>query len=249
MDGEPMAPKDWLLLELPPMEYAKAWDLQCRLVKARSEDTVNHDILLILEHPPVLTLGRQGNREHLLVTETFLQSKGISLFHVERGGDVTYHGPGQLVCYPVVNLRATGWKIAKFVETLEEIMIRTARDWGIDAQRSSVNRGVWVGKRKLGSIGIAIRRGVSFHGLALNVNTSLEPFSWIDPCGLEGVLMTSMEQLLGMKIPMEDVRKSLKAHIQKLFNVKFQSIDLEEIKTLYRLSDNPKSLSLKGEAR
>ncbi|MBW2208233.1 MAG: lipoyl(octanoyl) transferase LipB, partial [Deltaproteobacteria bacterium] len=191
---------------------------------------VSHDILLILEHLPVLTLGRQGNREHLLVTENFLQSKGISLFHVERGGDVTYHGPGQIVCYPVVNLRGTGWKIAKFVETLEEIMIRTAGDWGIDAQRSSVNRGVWVGKRKLGSIGIAIRRGVSFHGLALNVNTSLEPFSWIDPCGLEGVLMTSMEQLLGKKIPMKDVRESLKGHIQKLFNVKFTNISLDEIK-------------------
>lgn len=230
MDDKTLSPKDWLLLELPLMEYGEAWDLQSRLVKARGEDRVNRDILLILEHPPVLTLGRQGNREHLLVTENFLQSKGVSLFHVERGGDVTYHGPGQIVCYPVVNLRATGWKVARFVETLEEIMILTAKDWGIDAQRSSINRGVWVGKRKLGSIGIAVRRGVSFHGLALNVNTALEPFSWIDPCGLEGVLMTSMEQLLGKKIPMEDARESLKGHIQKLFNIKFRNIKLDDIK-------------------
>ncbi len=226
------APKDWLLLELPLMEYGEAWDLQSRLVAAKSEGALDRDILIILEHPPVFTLGRQGNREHLLVAEDFLRSKGVSLFHVERGGDVTYHGPGQIVCYPLVNLRATGWKVARFVETLEEIMILTARDWGIDARRRDINRGVWIGKNKLGSIGIAVRRGVSFHGLALNVNTSLEPFSWIDPCGLEGVLMTSMEQALGREIPMEEARASLKAHVQKLFNVNLKTITLDEINTL-----------------
>lgn len=226
------APKDWLLLELPLMEYGEAWDLQSRLVAAKSDGALDRDILIILEHPPVFTLGRQGNREHLLVAEDFLRSKGVSLFHVERGGDVTYHGPGQIVCYPLVNLRATGWKVARFVETLEEIMILTAMDWGIDARRRDINRGVWIGKNKLGSIGIAVRRGVSFHGLALNVNTSLEPFSWIDPCGLEGVLMTSMEQALGREIPMEEARASLKAHVQKLFNVNFKTITLDEINTL-----------------
>jgi lipoate-protein ligase B len=229
MSDDSQAPKDWLLLELPLMEYGEAWDLQSRLVAAKSEGGLDRDILIILEHTPVFTLGRQGNREHLRVKESFLRSKGVSLFHVERGGDVTYHGPGQIVCYPVVNLRATGWRVAKLVEFLEEIMIRTAMDWGIDARRRSINRGVWVGKKKLGSIGIAVRRGVSFHGLALNVNTSLEPFSWIDPCGLEGVLMTSMEQALGREIPMEKARASLKAHVQELFNITFQTVTLNEL--------------------
>jgi lipoate-protein ligase B len=232
--GNPVSQKEWFLLELPLMEYKEAWELQCRLVDAKREGFVDRNILMVLEHPAVITLGRQGNREHLFVSETFLQSKGISLFHVERGGDITYHGPGQVVCYPIVNMLRPRWRVLDFVEALEEAMIRTAGDWGVKAVRRSINRGVWVGDRKLGSIGIAIRGGVSFHGLALNVNTSLEPFSWIDPCGLEGVLMVSLEAILGKKIPMKAVRQAIITHMQHLFHATFQTVRPKEIRDLLR---------------
>ena len=228
--GDPGAPGEWFLLESPLMEYREAWELQCGLVDAKREGLMDRDVLMVLEHPPVFTLGRRGSKEHLRVKETFLRSKGISLFHVERGGDVTYHGPGQIVCYPIVNMRRSRWRVLDFVEALEEVMIRTAGDWGIKAVRRSINRGVWVGDRKLGSIGIAVRGGVSFHGLALNVNNSLEPFTWIDPCGLEGVLMVSMEALLGKKLPMKTVRQALITHAQDLFRATFQRIRLKEIR-------------------
>lgn len=227
--GDPVSTGEWFLLESPLMEYREAWELQCRLVDAKREGFMDRDILMVLEHPAVLTLGRRGNREHLLVEETFLRSKGISLFHVERGGDVTYHGPGQIVCYPIVNMRRSRWRVLDFVEALEEVMIRTAADWDIKAARRNINRGVWVGDRKLGSVGIAVRGGVSFHGLALNVNNSLEPFTWIDPCGLEGVLMVSMEALLGRKIPMKATRQAVIGHMRDLFHARFQRIRLEEI--------------------
>lgn len=228
--GDPVSPREWLLLESPLMEYKDAWDLQCRLVDAKREGSMDRDILMVLEHPSVFTLGRRGNKEHLRVKEAFLRSKGISLFHVERGGDVTYHGPGQIVCYPIVDMRRSRLRVLDFVEALEEAMIRTAGDWGIKAGRRSINRGVWVGERKLGSIGIAIRGGVSFHGLALNVSNSLEPFSWIDPCGLEGVLMVSMEALVGKKIPIKAARQAVITHMQDLFHARFQRIRPKEIR-------------------
>jgi len=174
----------WLCLDIPSMDYEEARRLQLELVEARHRGESTSDIVLLLEHPPVFTLGRRGERAHVIVSESFLNDRGIPLIHVERGGDVTYHGPGQLVCYLLVNLRTNHWPVVDFVCALEEIMIRTAGEWGIASERNSVNRGAWVGMSKIGSVGIAVRRGISFHGFALNVNNSLEPFSWINPCGL-----------------------------------------------------------------
>jgi len=214
------------------MDYLEALELQRSLVDAKTAEIVNQDMLLLLEHPPVFTLGRRGNREHLLVAEAFLGSRGIQVCHVERGGDITYHGPGQLVGYPIVDLRAGRWKVVAFVEALEEVMLRTVADWDIIAERNSMNRGVWIGNSKLGSVGIAVRRGISYHGLALNVNTSLEPFAWIHPCGLEGVQATSMEQVLGREIAMEDVRRAAGLHIQEIFGVELERVSLEDIYSL-----------------
>ncbi|MGD2126623.1 MAG: lipoyl(octanoyl) transferase LipB, partial [Desulfobacteraceae bacterium] len=163
-----------------------------------------------------------------------LESQGIPIIEVERGGDITYHGPGQLVVYPIVDLRAAGWKVIAFVEALEEVMIRTVADWGIQAERNPLNRGAWVGPSKIGSIGIAVRRSISFHGLALNVNTELEPFSWVHPCGLQGVLVTTMKQVLGRKIDMDDVRRAAYAHIQKIFGVQPLPVNLNEFQSLLR---------------
>ena len=170
-----------------------------------------------------------------------LECGGLKCFHAERGGDITYHGPGQLVVYPVVDLRRRGWKVVEFVETLEEVMIRVAADWGIVAGRNPKNRGVWIGNKKMGSIGIAIRHGVSFHGIALNVNTAMDPFSWINPCGLTGVEMISMQQALGREIVMEEVRSATRLHIREIFGVELEQTDVNNIYKILDsdLSENP----------
>jgi lipoate-protein ligase B len=242
--GAPTAPecpqvKAWLLREaVPPplLDYEEAHDLQLRLVSARASGIIESDILLVMEHAPVLTLGRRGGRENLRVSESFLKEAGIAVVHAERGGDITFHGPGQLVGYPILDLRAAGLTIAGYLERLEEIMIQTAAHWGIIATRSPLNRGIWVGGRKLGSLGIAVRRGIAFHGFALNVNMSLEPFGWINPCGLHGVRMTSIEQEMAQEpeaacrpggspaASMKEVREQVKLNFQKVFNV---DLDLE----------------------
>ena len=222
-------PVKWVCVDIPSIEYKHGWELQLALVEARRAGISSRDIILLLEHLPVFTVGRRGGRDHLLVSESFLQRQGIPLYHVERGGDITYHGPGQLVGYPIVNLRANGWRVVDFVEALEEIMIRTVGDWGIPAQRNPINRGVWVGMFKIGSVGIAVRRGISFHGFALNVNTYLKPLEWIHPCGLQETKMTSMWQLLGTEISMEAVRGAVGHHIGEIFGVQLEYVDLEYI--------------------
>ncbi len=200
-------------------DYRQTWQLQQDLVTARIKGTIDADILLFVEHPPVFTLGRRGGREHMLVSEKFLKTAGITIVHVERGGDITFHGPQQLVVYPIFDLEARRIGVVDFVQTLEEIMLRTAADYGVAAGRNPLNRGIWVGGSKLGSIGIALRKGISFHGLALNVNLDLTPFDWIQPCGLKGVGMTSMKNELGRDVPLPDVRHSLEHYFQTLFEL------------------------------
>jgi lipoate-protein ligase B len=221
--------KKWLLADLGLLDYREAWTMQTRLVDARKEDVLKSDVVLFLEHPAVFTLGRRGGLANLKVTEAFLASRGIPIVHVERGGDITYHGPGQLVLYPVVNLRAMGFGVLPFVEGLEEVMIRTVADWGIKAERNPRNRGAWVGSEKIGSIGIAVRRSVSFHGLALNVNTDLEPFTWVNPCGLQGVMITSMKRILEKEIPMGDMKTAAKRHMETVFGIRLESSRPESI--------------------
>ena len=169
-----------------------------------------------------------------MVSGAFLEESGISVVQVERGGDVTFHGPGQLVVYPIVNLKEARLSVVDYVTALEEIMIRTAGDWGIMAERNSMNRGIWVGNNKLGSVGIAIRRGVSFHGFAFNVNLSLKHFNWINPCGLQGIGMTSMERELSRSVPMDQVHEAVKCHIEAVFGVELVNISLAELQNLLK---------------
>lgn len=213
------ANKKWFFTELPVIDYVEAWDLQVRLVAERKKGVINTDIVLLLEHPPVFTLGRRGGIENLTVSKEFLEKEGVSVIQVERGGNITFHGPGQLVVYPIVNLQDARLSVTDYVEDLEEVMIRVAADWEVIAERNPINRGVWVDLKKLGSIGIAVRREISFHGMALNVNLSLTPFSWINPCGLEGIAVTSLEQELGQKVSMDQVRQRVKHHLETVFGV------------------------------
>jgi lipoate-protein ligase B len=223
---------EWFYLDLGLMDYQEAWELQLKLVNARRDSTLDSELVLFLEHPPVFTLGRRGGLDNLNVPKSFLDSQGISIIHVERGGDITYHGPGQLIVYPIVDLRAARWKVVDFVGALEEVMIRTAADWGIKAERNPLNRGAWVGLSKIGSIGIAVRRSVTFHGLALNVNTALEPFSWVNPCGLEGISVVSMKEMVGEEIPMDDVRLAARKHMESVFRVTLLPATLQKVQNL-----------------
>jgi lipoate-protein ligase B len=211
------------------MGYGEAWNLQGRLVAARKDKTIDTDVILFLEHPPVFTLGNRGGLNNLTVSERFLEKAGIPVIQVERGGDITFHGPGQLVVYPIIDLRGARLTVVDYIENLEQVMIRAVADWGINAVRHPMNRGVWVGNNKLGSIGIAIRRGIVFHGMALNVNLSLRPFGWINPCGLQDTRMTSMEQELSRKVLMNQVRQSVKYHVKAVFGVDLVMTGLWEL--------------------
>ena len=232
MKPMPITKTTWGILDLGLRDYREVLALQRRLVEARKDNIIHMDVVLSVEHPAVFTLGRRGGAGNLKVNQSFLAERNIDLVHVERGGDITYHGPGQVVLYPIVNLRSMGLGVLPFVEGLEEIMIRTAARWGIQGERNSVNRGAWVGGKKIGSIGIAVRRSVSFHGLALNVNTDLEPFSWINPCGLHDVAVTSMEQQLGKPLPMEEAKLAAYRCMEAVFGISLAALSARELEEI-----------------
>ena len=185
---------------LGPTPYREGLALQDALVQARAEGRTG-DWLLFPDHPPVLTLGRSGDGSSVLVDRAALEREGIELFEVPRGGDVTWHGPGQLVGYPIVGLDRVDRDLHRWLRTLEEALIRTLARWGIDGTRSPGRTGVWTRDCKIASIGVAVRRWVGYHGFALNVCPDLSGFSLIHPCGLEGVRMTSMAECLGSDAP------------------------------------------------
>ena len=216
-------------VDLGMMDYNAAWKLQSDIVAARINGIIDTDIILFLEHPTVFTLGRRGGLEHLLVSEEFLKTAGIPIVHVERGGDITFHGPGQMVVYPIVNLKSRSFGVVDFVEILEDIMLATVRTWGIAAERNPANRGIWVGNNKMGSIGLAIRKGISFHGMALNVNVDLTPFSYIQPCGLQGVCMTSMQQELGSELSMNEVSATVKKQFEAVLDLQLTAASFSHL--------------------
>lgn len=218
-----------MCVQLPVTDYFEAHELQRHIVAARIAGKMDDDVVLMLEHYPVFTLGHRGGRENLLVSEKVLEKSNIQVLHVERGGDITFHGPGQLVVYPIIKLSADGLKVADYVAALEKVMIRTAADWSIRAAGHPKNRGVWIEEKKLGSVGIAIRRGISFHGLALNVNLSLEPFAWINPCGFKNISMTSMANETHTSISMEMVTKHVKLHLAQVFGFQLMPIHLPRL--------------------
>lgn len=217
--------KTCLCLELPLTDYRTALNLQRNIALARQTGVVENNVVLTLEHPPVFTLGRRANIENLKVSKAFLERKKIPVIPVERGGDITFHGPGQLVIYPIIDLTKAGLKVLDYVTGLEEIMLRTVLTWEIPAERNSANRGIWVAGKKLGSVGISIKKGVSFHGVALNVNPSLKPFKWIHPCGLTHVGVTSMARELSQNISMNQVREVITHHFESVFGFDLVRID------------------------
>ena len=216
------------LVSLGQAKYLEVLDLQRRLVKLRQEGKVP-DVLLLVEHEPVITLGRRGNTANILSTAEELVSQGIQIYQAERGGDVTYHGPGQLVAYPIVHLTQREISIHTYVHMLEETIILTLDDFDIRAGRESQHRGVWVGDLKVAALGVAIRRWVTFHGFALNVSPNLDHYCHINPCELGHEQVTSMASLLGEPVSMAEVTKKLLSNFIELFPGEWRTLSPDEL--------------------
>ena len=200
------------------MPYAEALALQRSLVERRQAGTIG-DTLLLVEHPPVLTLGVRGDggRRHILATSEELGARGIEVFEAGRGGDITYHGPGQIVGYPIIDLKPDRQDVHRYVRDLEEVLIRTAAAFGIQAGRVNGCTGVWVGDDKLAAIGVRIARWVTSHGFALNVSANLDHFNLIVPCGIANKGVTSLSRLLGRTIQPEEVKIVLAESFGQVF--------------------------------
>lgn len=207
-----------VVYQLGLVGYKEAYHLQRKLLRERFDGEIK-DTILLLEHLPTITIGKSGKLENVLVSQTQLAREGISLFFTDRGGDVTYHGPGQLVAYPIIDLRQRGRDIHRYVHDLEEVVIRTLSSFSIGAGRDESHAGVWVKDEEIAAIGLSIKKWITMHGIALNVNTNLEHFSLINPCGFSGKKATSISRLLSQDIPMEEVAESLIAHFSDVFNV------------------------------
>ena len=218
-----------LVLNLDREPYGRAWTLQHRLVAARQEERIG-DVLLLMEHDPVVTLGRAGDASHILGSSDKLREAGISVHRVERGGDVTYHGPGQLVGYPILSLHAHHLGASDYMHAIEDVLVRTLLDFRVPAHQRAGLIGVWVGTdRKIASLGARIERGVTYHGFALNVAPDLEHFCLIVPCGLAGIEITSMERELGKPIDMRVVRERIIEHFGEVFDLTLEETTLSDL--------------------
>jgi len=219
------------IVDLRLVGYAEAWDLQKRMVSARKANLIE-DVLLLCEHPHVITLGRNGKREHLLASEQVLRQKNVEFSTSDRGGDITYHGPGQIVGYPILNLGAIRRDVGWYMRSLEEIMIRASAAFGITAERVVGKTGIWVraprddssSEEKLGAIGVHLSRWVTSHGFAYNVATDLRYFDLIVPCGIAERKATSLEKLLNRAVQREEAMQPLVRNFADVF-----SLDLREM--------------------
>lgn len=224
--------KQALQVDLGLIGYAEAYALQKRLVAARKADAIK-DVLLFCEHPHVITQGRNGKREHLLVSEHVLRQKGVEFSETSRGGDITYHGPGQIVGYPILNLGAIRRDVVWYVRILEEAMIRATAEYGVAAKRITGKTGIWAEtgntEEKLGAIGVHISRWVTSHGFAYNVSTDLRFFDLIVPCGIADRKATSLEKLLGRTVEKLEVAPRLAKHLAELFGLALKETSKNEL--------------------
>lgn len=210
--------RDCLAAYLGVVPYDLALKLQQALLSARAEGLIP-DVLLLLQHPPAFTLGRFRGEEDIIVPQEQLTREGIDVFHTTRGGSITYHGPGQLIGYPVVNLKEKGLGVRQYIWSLEEVVIMFLHNIDIQGHRVADHRGVWVGDKKICSVGVNVSRGISTHGFALNVNNDLRYFQYIRPCGLAGEVMTSVSELSGRSIELETIVSNTIHCFSKVFGL------------------------------
>jgi lipoyl(octanoyl) transferase len=231
--------KSCSIVDVGLIGYAEAWELQKRLVAARKAGAIE-DVLLLCEHPHVITLGRNGKREHLLASEQVLRQKCVEFISSDRGGDITYHGPGQLVGYPILNLGAIRKDVVWYVRMLEEVMIRASAEFGISAERVTGRTGIWVrgasdanapgsNEEKLGAIGVHISRWVTSHGFAYNASTDLRYFDLIVPCGITGRKATSLEKLLERAVTRKEVAQPVVRNFGEVFGLEMRATSREDL--------------------
>ncbi len=215
------------VVDLGRCDYDTAWDIQKEVHAAILEDDDEPDRLILVEHPAVITLGRGADPQHVLFNEDYLSSQGVELRRTDRGGDVTYHGPGQIVAYPIVRLVGHRRDVHGYFRSLEQVVIELLAEYGVQAGREDGLTGVWVGDEKVCAMGVAIKRWITYHGLALNVAPNLEHFRLITPCGIADKGVTSMRELLGRDIPMAEVKGKLVRQFASEFD--YQRVGREPI--------------------
>ena len=224
-----MSERELWTVPLGRVPYAEALELQRTLARDRISGVIPQDVLLLVEHSPVVTLGRSSKGKHLLASPEFLATKGVELFEVERGGDVTFHGPGQLVGYPIIDLKRHKQDLHWYLRQLEQALINSLGTYGIVAEQNTGLTGVWTRGRKIASIGVHARDWVTWHGFALNVTTDLSYFDLIVPCGISGVEMTSMARELGADPNAEDVRRTVCESFAATFDLKTTATPLSSL--------------------
>jgi lipoate-protein ligase B len=234
------------IVDLGLMGYAEAWALQKRVVAARKAGAIE-DVLLLCEHPHVITQGRSGKRENLLASEHVLKQKGVEFHATDRGGDITYHGPGQIVGYPILNLSAIRRDVVWYVRMLEEAMIRATAEFGITAERIAGKTGIWVrrenAEEKLAAIGVHISRWVTWHGFAYNVSTDLRFFDLIVPCGIADRKATSLEKLLGRRVETKEVAPRIAKHLGEVFSLEMKEASWLELLEKLQEAEQPVAAS------
>ena len=235
--------KPLLISDLGLISWADAYALQQRVVAARKAGEIE-DVFLLCEHPHVITLGRSANRANLLASEHVLRQKGVELHATNRGGDITYHGPGQIVGYPILNLNYIKRDVGWYMRTLEEAMIRASTDFGVSAFRVPGKTGIWVKaghkEEKLAAVGVHISRWVTSHGFAFNVSTDLRYFDLIIPCGIADCKATSLEKLLGRSVSLAEVKPPLIQHLAELFGFAPEAVSREHfLAQLDRFEQSP----------
>ncbi len=210
-------------------DYTESLSWQRSFARARASSLLNEDLLILLEHPHVITLGRGSHESNLLATRQLLAERSVAVHEIERGGDVTYHGPGQLVGYPIIDLNRHKKDLHWYLRQLEEVLIRALAEVGIECGRISGHTGVWVEDRKIASIGVHVTRWVTFHGFALNVSTDLSYFDLIIPCGIDAVKMTSMEQELEKSCVLAEVASQVTRSFAEVFELTPEPAELEDV--------------------
>ena len=218
------------IADLKTTEYKKALEIQKVVQRLRIDNKVD-DTFILVEHPPVLTMGKRGEQNNVLVPDELLKKEGIQTVWINRGGDVTYHGLGQIVGYPIIHLAQNNLGIRVFVENIQQTIINFLKDeFDIDAnKKSGVHTGVWVDDKKICAIGISVSRNVTMHGFAFNINTKLEHFSYINPCGLGIGSVTSLKEILGQEVDFEWAKKKVSDSFCKVFDAQANYIDIQKI--------------------
>jgi lipoate-protein ligase B len=212
-----------LIVDLGTRDYQEVWHLQKRLVELRADDRIP-DVLLYVEHPHVITLGRKAG-----AAEDVLVRGRVPIYEIERGGEATYHGPGQLIGYPIFMLREGERDLHRFLRNQEEALIRALAPYGLQGDRNPGYTGVWCEGKKLASIGVAVRRWVTYHGFGLNVGTDLSYFGLINPCGLSATVMSSVEAIAGRPVPMTEMKEAIAGHVEEIFDRSLRTATLDEV--------------------